>query len=173
MFLADDTSAAPPAAPPPPAGGEHAAAEAEQPVEAVPAVAAAGARLLAVRLVGSPAAVDWLAPSCSASGSPASGAAAAAARQQHAAERPKLLSCRNLLLSSLDAANGLWVAAAPDTAALSVASVTSIAAAGAGRRSSVGSAASQRAQQLSTWALAQQPLLAALQARVQHLVEGT
>eukprot|EP00775_Hariotina_reticulata_P009617 gene9617-9778_t len=162
----------------PASGPESAALEKQQQQEA-PA-------LLAVRLHGTPTAVNWLDPSSGLSSTslkklPTSAAAFSAAvgegvqadagvrglKVPHLPTavkcrlRPTLISCQHLCLGRYDAANGLWVASAADTAVVStIKAPTSSSRWGA------------RVKELGDWAVQQQQLLSMAEQRLQLLVNG-
>lgn len=85
-----------------------------------------------------------------------------AARQtQQAQVRETVVSCSNVILTSKDVTNNMWVATAHDTAVVSMLSGTA-----------VGSRAAQPVQELLSWAQKEQQLLAQLNQRVRLLVQG-
>lgn len=144
--------------------------------------------LLAVRLHGTPTAVDWLDPGSGLSStslvklSTSAAACSAAVGEGVQADagvrglkvhhlptaathrsrlRPILISCQHLCLGSYDAANGLWVASAADTAVVStIKAPTSSSRWGA------------RVKELGDWAEQQQQLLSMAEQRLQMLVNG-
>lgn len=85
-------------------------------------------------------------------------------KQQQQGSRETLVLFRNLILQRLDAANGMWVAVAPDTAEVMVAAASKGSLGG-------GAAAAARVAELRSWAgQQQQQQLGVLRAHVQRLV---
>jgi hypothetical protein len=114
--------------------------------------------MLAVRLIGSATAVDWLPPSdggCDGVGRRAPPAGASGGISSVAAPHVDVVSCRGVIVRSLDAANNLWVADAVDTAAISVLS-----------------GGSSRVQALRAWGRTHGAALSAMRQRVQQLLGG-
>jgi hypothetical protein len=85
------------------------------------AAASPAPMMLALRLMGNPVAIDWLPVSTL---PPAAAAASSGAGRLSAvaAPQPVAVSCRDVLVTSFDAQNGMWVGDARDTSAVSVVS---------------------------------------------------
>lgn len=82
-------------------------------------------------------------------------------QQQQQQAKDSIVSCSNLVLSYRDVNNGMWVATAGDTAAVTV--LTGAA---------VGSRADRSVQEVITWAREQQQLVMQLKQQVMQLVQG-